>query len=83
MGYAFGGCLKAAQRKGVVMAVAHKVTKQEQYQELVGSFHKIGDLGPVYEVLEIVDDSSAIIIILESGEKLEYPLASILKDPEA
>jgi hypothetical protein len=40
-------------------------------------------LGPAYRVLSIDSQGKATIIILESEEKLDYPIAKILADPEA
>ena len=51
--------------------------------ELVGSCRRLGELGPAYKVLSIGSGGKATIVILESEEKLEYPIAKILADPEA
>ena len=51
--------------------------------KLVGSFRRFGELGPAYQVLSIDGHDTATIIVLESEEKLQYPIAKILADPEA
>ena len=49
---------------------------------LVGSFHRIGHYGPPYEVLRLIDEKEALIVLLETGEEVEYPIADILTDPD-
>ena len=51
--------------------------------DLVGTFHRIGDLGPAYEVLEVEAGGFVRICVLESGETLSYPAAEVRSDPEA
>lgn len=49
----------------------------------VGEFRRFGELGVAYEVIEITDEMTAAIRVLESGETLTYPITSILSDPAA
>jgi hypothetical protein len=58
-------------------------TPEAAAAELVGSFRRLGELGPAYQVLSINSKDWATIIILESEEKLDYPIAKILADPDA
>ena len=51
--------------------------------DLVGALKTFGEYGPAYEVLRIIDDTEAWIVVPESGEELAYPISDILKDPEA
>ena len=52
-------------------------------EALVGTFRRFGSGGPVYEVLAIRNDGTALIRVVESGEELDYPIAKILDDEEA
>jgi len=51
-------------------------------KELVGTFRRFGSGGPVYEVVAIVDDRTAFIRVVESGEELDYPIEKIADDAE-
>ena len=50
-------------------------------QALVGSLRRIAGIGPAYEVLRIIDDRNAPILVLESGQEADYPIADVLLDP--
>ncbi len=50
-------------------------------QDLVGSTRSIGPDGPTYQVLRIIDETRALISILEAERQVEYDIADILKDP--
>lgn len=48
---------------------------------LVGTCHRIGNYGPAYEALKIIDDLKALVVLLETGEEVEYPIEDIQTDP--
>lgn len=53
-----------------------------------GAFKTFGPIGPAYQVMDAIrptenGDWLVEIIVLESGETLEYLLSKINKDPEA
>jgi hypothetical protein len=50
---------------------------------LVGTFRSFGALGPVYKIIRSAGESSMHIIVLETGEELDYSLERALNDPEA
>lgn len=50
---------------------------------LVGTFRTFGTEGPAYEVLREVDSRTVRILVLTSGEELDYPRADALQDPAA
>lgn len=50
---------------------------------LIGSFHRFGESGVAYEVLQLQSDTHARIRVLESGEELSYPVKDITTDPQA
>ena len=51
--------------------------------EVCGSFHRFGEAGVAYEVVDLVDEATVTIRVLESGEQLTYPLSEVLLDPAA
>lgn len=50
-------------------------------QSLVGTLHRFGKNGVLYQVLREVDGTSALIRVLETGEETTYPIADIKDDP--
>jgi hypothetical protein len=48
---------------------------------LVGSVHRFGPHGVLYQVIGILDDQRALIRVLDTGEETPYALAKILADP--
>lgn len=50
---------------------------------LVGSFRTFGEYGVLYEVVGIEEDASdmAQIVVVETGEKVSYPVQQLLCDP--
>jgi hypothetical protein len=47
---------------------------------ITGSVHRFGTSGVLYEVLKKVDETSALIRVIETGEETAYPIADILRD---
>jgi Family of unknown function (DUF5397) len=60
-----------------------KTVAQERVspQSLVGTVHRFGANGVLYEVVHPVNDSSVMIRVIETGEQTPYPIADILQDP--
>ena len=52
-------------------------------QELVGTYRTFGAEGPVYHVEGKVDDAKVHIVVVESGEELDYAVERAANDPEA
>jgi hypothetical protein len=50
---------------------------------LVGDFRTFGPEGPVYEILGKVDEKRVHIVVVESGEELDYEVSEAIQDPEA
>jgi len=55
----------------------------QQNTEIIGSYRRFGDMGVVYQVIELLDDANVKIHVLETEEETAYPLACVLADPEA
>ena len=53
----------------------------QRHHELVGQLRSIGPDGPTYEVLRIIDDKRARIVILEAEREVDYDIEDILIDP--
>jgi hypothetical protein len=51
--------------------------------DLVGSYRRFGREGPVYQVLKKVDSRMLSIVVVQTGETLNYPASKALQDPEA
>ncbi len=49
---------------------------------LIGAYKRIGHFGPAYEVLRILSRDEAVIVLIETGEELAYPIQDILTDPD-
>ena len=56
---------------------------QHEGADLVGSFHRFGEIGPAYEVMSVAGPGAVRIMVLESGEELDYPVSEVRDDPEA
>ena len=50
-------------------------------KELVGTLHRIAGIGPAYEVLKILDERYALILLYETGEEEKYRIDDIRLDP--
>lgn len=51
--------------------------------DVVGTFRTFGAQGPVYEVTGKVNGSRVHVVVVETGEELDYSLEHALQDPEA
>jgi hypothetical protein len=52
-------------------------------RSLIGQIRRLGDAGPAYEVVAIEDGNRVLIEVIESGERVSFPIASVLEDPLA
>jgi hypothetical protein len=50
--------------------------------DLVGTFRSFGAHGPVYEVVGKVSDAKVHVVVVQTGEELDYLVERALKDPE-
>lgn len=51
--------------------------------DYIGQVRRFGPQGPAYEVVEVRRNGDLAITVIESGERLDYPLAEFLADPVA
>jgi len=58
-------------------------TLSRKTDDLIGTYRTFGEAGPVYEVVRKVDGATVHIVVVETGEELNYPAAEALNDPEA
>jgi hypothetical protein len=56
---------------------------QHEGADLVGTLHRIGEIGPPYKVIDIAGAGQVRIMVLESGEIVDYPVSAARSDPEA
>jgi hypothetical protein len=50
---------------------------------MIGKIFRFGEFGVIYKVLSIVNDTKALIEVVESNEQFEYPIERIFSDPLA
>ena len=62
---------------------ALRPVEKKPNDDLVGTLHRFGDLGPVYEVVGIEDEGFATICLVESGRTARYPVEEVRLDPLA
>ena len=77
-----GAAIRLAKKRPVVHDRDMK-TLARTTDDLSGTYRTFGEEGPVYEVLRKVDEMTVHIVIIETGEALNYPAAEALNDPEA
>lgn len=58
-----------------------KTQGSSKSRPVVGTVHRFGEKGVLYEVLRTVDDTSAMIRVLDTNEETLYPIADVQKDP--
>ncbi len=51
--------------------------------DLVGSFRTFGEYGPIYQVVRPVNGQKLHVVVVQTGEELDYPTEQALLDPEA
>jgi hypothetical protein len=62
---------------------ANAILTREHAADVTGTFHTFGDHGPAYEVIGIESGEFALVRVVETGETLSYPIASVRNDPDA
>ena len=48
---------------------------------LVGTVRRFGPHGVLYEIIRVLDDKSALIRVIDTGEETPYSLDKIIADP--
>ena len=51
--------------------------------DLLGSYRTFGTDGPLYKVIGKTGETKVRIVVVESGEELDYLVERALRDPEA
>ena len=51
--------------------------------DLLGSYRTFGTDGPLYKIIDKTDETKVRIVVVESGEELDYLIERALRDPEA
>lgn len=59
------------------------VTPAKGTADLVGTFRTFGDYGPTYQVVSAVNGQKVHVIVVQTGEELDYPMEQALNDPES
>jgi hypothetical protein len=50
--------------------------------ELMGTFRSFGEYGPTYQVVRPVNGNKVHVVVVQTGEELDYPVEQALNDPE-
>lgn len=59
------------------------MTSQPASSNLVGSYRSFGEFGPVYQVTGRVNGQKVHVVVVETGEELDYPIDQAIQDPAA
>ncbi len=51
--------------------------------EIVGTYRSFGTEGPVYQVTAKTNGKKVHVVVVQTGEELDYPVEQALADPEA
>lgn len=57
--------------------------KSQTTADLVGSFRTFGEYGPIYQVMRPVNGQKLHVVVVETGEELDYPTEQAMSDPKA
>jgi hypothetical protein len=49
---------------------------------LVGTFRTFGEYGPAYQVVGTFNGQKVHVVVLQTGEELDYPTEQAVKDPK-
>ena len=49
---------------------------------LVGTYRTFGEYGPVYQVVGPLSGQKVHVVVVQTGEELDYPVEQALQDPE-
>jgi hypothetical protein len=55
----------------------------ETTSDFVGQVRRFGAQGPAYEVMDMRQNGELAIQVVQSGERLDYPLSDFVADPVA
>ena len=51
--------------------------------DLVGSYRSFGEFGPVYQITSRVNGQKVHVVVVQTGEELDYPIEQAIRDPAA
>lgn len=49
--------------------------------DLVGTFRTFGEYGPTYQIVSTVNGQKVHVVVVQTGEELDYPVEHALQDP--
>ena len=68
---------------GVMDHYCDMQTMARSADDLLQTFRTFGDEGPVYQVVSKVNGQKVHVVVVQTGEELDYLVERALKDPEA
>ena len=57
-------------------------TTQSTAAGLVGTFRTFGEYGPAYQVVGTFNGQKVHVVVLQTGEELDYPTEQAVNDPK-
>ncbi len=54
----------------------------KRFDPLIGTVHRVKNVGPVYRVLGIYDEETADVVLMESGRQARFKIDDVLLDPD-
>jgi hypothetical protein len=68
---------------GVMDHYCDMQTMARSADDLLHTFRTFGEEGPVYQVVSKVNGQKVHVVVVQTGEELDYLVERALKDPEA
>lgn len=75
--------IESVQKKADEKTAALDHEYATKKQNIIGTLRRFGEMGIVYQVLAIIDDSFVKIRVLDTNEETSYPLEEAFLDPLA
>lgn len=54
----------------------------QMVDDLIGTFRSFGDEGPVYKVVGKMNGERVCVVVVQTGEELDYLVERAMNDPE-
>ena len=54
----------------------------KRFDPLIGTVHRVKNVGPIYKVLGIRDEETADVLLVETGRQARFKIDDVLLDPD-
>jgi len=75
------GFIARKERDDTILSMKAETQEASPTRSIVGTVHRFGKNGVLYEVLREVDDTSVMIRVLDTNEETRYSITDVQKDP--